>query len=223
MSRQKKDVPAETHDEEKSRASDPEARVKPVFPKEEIQIPKFAGEPEELVEAWIRDFVRTTMRLRWTDEDRAANVEFYLRDTALDWCKTEYPTAPPDSWKKFCDQLRKYFFIPDYKNQLLSRLVNCSQRNNEPFKDFVRRLRELCDEVDEDMDEETRVNHFINKLRSPLDSHLLSSKLTSWSDAIALARSLEVRHPPARTFDSRQKDRPRGPQGRVSPSRIPPI
>jgi hypothetical protein len=152
-----------------------DARTKPTFPKEASQIPKFAGEPEELVNAWLRDYVKTTLRLDWTDADRAKNVEFYLAGTARTWSKHKYRKAPPASWKEFCDDLRQEFCTVGYRKELVGRLAASQQRRDETAARFADRLQDLCDEVDENMDEEMRVEYFVTGLRYQLSVLMMSN------------------------------------------------
>jgi hypothetical protein len=192
-----------------SQSSDPDSRVKPSFPKEEIQIPRFAGKPDELVEGWIRDFVKTTMRLRWTDNDRALNVEFYLTGAGLSWCKSVYRKTPPASWKEFCDCLRKRFCTQSYVRRIQGLIYTCHQGRDESVDEFATRLQDLCEELDEEMDEGLRVEYFANGLRNHLKIPVISYKPATWDAAVALAHDLEDKLPTVRPSDSRRDTRPR--------------
>jgi hypothetical protein len=195
--------------EERSLSPDPDVQLKFTLPKEEVKISKFAGKPEELVEAWIHSYVKTTTRLQWSDKARKMNVEFYLTGRASNWYDAKYRDAPPASWKDFCDDFRGKFYTEHYRERISNLLLTCRQRHGESIDAFETRFQELCDEVDMDMSEAVRVDKFIAKLREPMRTSMMSSVLTSWEQAVMIAQKIEDGQPTARTSDSRQESRPR--------------
>jgi hypothetical protein len=190
----------------RSQGPDQEVRTRLTLPKEEVQILKFAGKPDELVESWIRKFVKTTTRLQMTDENRALDVEYYLTGRARIWYDDQYKTHPT-SWEEFCNRFRKKFCTTKYMSRLEDRLLAYRQGQNESVEDFTRKFRELCDEIDPDMSEASLVNKFVQKLRPQLKNLVKVAKPTTWDEAVTIAEDIEESPSTGRTSDSRQESR----------------
>jgi len=114
-----------------------------------------------------------------------------LAGTALSWYMHLEPTRIR-TWNDLVDAfLKQYKYNVDMAPDRLQ-LQNMSKRNNETFKEYAQRWRELAAQVEPPLHDKEMVTMFMGTLQSPFYEHMVGSVSSNFADIVIIGERIEL-------------------------------
>ena len=134
--------------------------------------PNFAGEQHEDPVEWMDLFEGHAVLNEWNDADKFNRFFMFLRKPAFYWYKSFFARAGrPTTWRELRAEFLRHYRSEDYNSSLLEKLNNRVKGPSESILNYFHEIVHICDQIDPDMDEQTKLRFVFRGLDS--DSYSL--------------------------------------------------
>jgi hypothetical protein len=129
-------------------------------------LPAFEGLPNQNIGEFIHGADRIFELGQYSDPEKVNVASSYLKGIAFsDWLIHEQENGK-QSWKQFCDYMKKKYTASNHTQIIRSRIRNLKQLTS--VKNFYIDFRALCIQAPE-MNADEKLDHFINNIKNVLD------------------------------------------------------
>lgn len=130
---------------------------------------KFKGGVEENVEEYLTQFERVARANGWNDNKKKVILPCYLEGAALKWYENIEGTLGENiTWAQISEGMKETFQGIAWEEQVEYRLRMRMQGETEPVEAYVQDVLNLCQKVDHNMVERSRIKYVLRGLRPSL-------------------------------------------------------
>ena len=142
-----------------------------VVGKSKVYVRQFSGSDLDRagVDDWIADYERKAHQLKWPEVDMLQNFPNFLIESAKDWFDVNADDrieTRPRTWSELKELFLQCFKVHDPYDHILSQVLECRQRHEEPPSSFINRINKLCHKIN--MPIEERFSHIKRGLHPKL-------------------------------------------------------
>jgi len=150
----------------------------------------FAGDNQDDVNRWLKDYERIATYNHWDEQMRLANVIFYLAGTARQWFDNNEDSFT--DWTVFRNSLSNTFCrTDDIRRQAERQLLTRAQRTDESSESYIQDVLALCRKVNPNMTEDEKVAHLMKGIAEDLYQILLVQDYETADAFVKRCRQIE--------------------------------